>query len=59
MKNFNLLLVFSLFVVFGTAAQENSIVKNVPFTNIGPTIMSGGVVDFDVHPDNSVEFSVA
>lgn len=59
MKNFNLLLVFSLFVVFGTAAQENSIVKNVPFTNIGPTIMSGRVVDFDVNPDNPVEFYVA
>ena len=59
MKNFNLLLVFSLFVVFGTTAQENSIVKNVPFTNIGPTIMSGRVVDFDVNPDNPVEFYVA
>ena len=24
---------------------ENSLVKNLPFTNIGPTIMSGRVVD--------------
>jgi photosystem II stability/assembly factor-like uncharacterized protein len=39
--------------------QENSLVKNVPFTNIGPTIMSGRVVDFDVNPNNPTEFYVA
>ena len=30
--------------------QEQSIVKNVPFKNIGPTIMSGRVVDLEVNP---------
>jgi photosystem II stability/assembly factor-like uncharacterized protein len=59
MKNFKLLVSLCFLVVFGTFAQENSIVKNVPFTNIGPTIMSGRVVDFDVNPDNPVEFYVA
>lgn len=35
-----------------------SLVKNLPFTNIGPTIMSGRVVDFAVNPDNPTEFYV-
>lgn len=39
--------------------QINSIVKNVPFTNIGPTIMSGRVTDLAVNPDNPSEFYVA
>ena len=38
--------------------ENNSIVKNVPFQNIGPTIMSGRVVDLDVNPDNPSEFYV-
>lgn len=37
---------------------ENSLVKNVPFQNIGPTIMSGRVVDIDVNPDLPSEFYV-
>ncbi|RDK88210.1 WD40/YVTN/BNR-like repeat-containing protein [Marinirhabdus gelatinilytica] len=37
---------------------ENSIVKNLPFKNIGPTIMSGRVVDFAVNPENPTEFYV-
>ena len=37
---------------------ENSLVKNVPFKNIGPTIMSGRVVDLDVNPDMPSEFYV-
>jgi len=37
---------------------QNSIVKNLPFTNIGPTIMSGRVVDFAVNPKNPTEFYV-
>lgn len=37
---------------------QNSIVKNIEFTNIGPTIMSGRVVDIDVNPDNTNEFYV-
>lgn len=38
---------------------NNSIVKNIEFTNIGPTIMSGRVVDLDVNPSNTNEFYVA
>jgi len=37
---------------------NNSLVKNIAFTNIGPTIMSGRVVDIDVNPNNSTEFYV-
>lgn len=37
---------------------QNSIIKNVPFTNIGPTIMSGRVADVDVNPDDPTEFYV-
>jgi photosystem II stability/assembly factor-like uncharacterized protein len=37
---------------------ESSIVKNIEFTNIGPTIMSGRVVDIDVNPNNTNEFYV-
>ncbi|NNM23603.1 MAG: glycosyl hydrolase, partial [Flavobacteriaceae bacterium] len=36
----------------------NSLVKNLPFKNIGPTVMSGRVVDFAVNPANPVEFYV-
>ncbi|MBT8221534.1 MAG: glycosyl hydrolase, partial [Eudoraea sp.] len=37
---------------------ETSILKNIRFTNIGPTVMSGRVVDLDVNPNNPVEFFV-
>lgn len=37
---------------------KNSIVKDIPFTNIGPTIMSGRVVGFAVNPENPTEFYV-
>ncbi|MGB3774241.1 MAG: glycosyl hydrolase, partial [Leeuwenhoekiella sp.] len=37
---------------------KNSLVKNVPFKNIGPSIMSGRVVDLAVNPKNSAEFYV-
>ncbi len=37
---------------------QRSLVKNVPFKNIGPTIMSGRVVDVDVNPDMPSEFYV-
>ncbi|MDX1463161.1 MAG: glycosyl hydrolase, partial [Marinirhabdus sp.] len=37
---------------------ENSLVKNLPFKNIGPTIMSGRVVDLAVNPKNPTEFYV-
>jgi len=38
--------------------EENSIVKNIPLKNIGPTVMSGRVVDVDVNPENPAEFYV-
>ncbi|MDN3722886.1 glycosyl hydrolase [Aequorivita sp. SDUM287046] len=37
---------------------QNSTVKNLAFKNIGPTIMSGRVVDFAVNPNNPTEFYV-
>lgn len=37
---------------------NSSIVKNVPFENIGPTVMSGRVVDLAVNPENPTEFYV-
>jgi len=38
--------------------MANSIVQNVPFENIGPTVMSGRVVDLDVNPEQPSEFYV-
>jgi len=37
---------------------NSSLVKNVPFENIGPTVMSGRVVDLAVNPENPTEFYV-
>jgi len=37
---------------------ETSIIKNIPFTNIGPTIMSGRMADIDVNPNDPTEFYV-
>lgn len=39
--------------------QENSMVKQVSFRNVGPTVMSGRVVDIDVSPDDPTIFYVA
>ncbi len=36
-----------------------SLMKNVMFKNIGPSVMSGRVVDVDVNPNNTSEFYVA
>lgn len=38
---------------------DKSLVKNVPFKNIGPTIMSGRVVDLEVNPEDPTHFYVA
>lgn len=46
-------------LTYQKSLKENSIVKNLQFTNIGPTVMSGRVVDVDVNPDNFTEFYVA
>jgi photosystem II stability/assembly factor-like uncharacterized protein len=39
--------------------QENSILKNIEFTNMGPSIMSGRVVDIEVSPSDPTIFYVA
>jgi len=57
MKIINTLLLFLYTSII--MAQEASLVKNIPFTNIGPTIMSGRVIDLEVNPDNSNEFYAA
>ncbi|GMN10142.1 hypothetical protein MTsPCn9_14430 [Croceitalea sp. MTPC9] len=38
---------------------KNSLVKNIPLQNIGPSVMSGRVVDLEVNPNNPTEFYVA
>lgn len=38
--------------------SKTSIVRQVEFKNIGPTVMSGRVVDIDVNPENPTEFYV-
>ncbi len=38
--------------------QKNSLVKSMPFKNIGPTVMSGRVTDLAVNPENPTEFYV-
>ena len=38
--------------------EKSSLVKNIPFKNIGPSVMSGRVVDIDVNPENTSEFYV-
>ncbi len=37
---------------------SSSLVKNIPFKNIGPTVMSGRVVDVEVNPEDPTEFYV-
>lgn len=39
--------------------ENNSLLKEVSFKNIGPAIMSGRVVDVDVNPEDPTEFYVA
>ena len=57
MRKFSLLLIALLTLSVGFA--QKSIVKNIPFTNIGPSIMSGRVVDLAVNPNEPTEFYVA
>jgi photosystem II stability/assembly factor-like uncharacterized protein len=38
---------------------EQSLTKELPLKNIGPTVMSGRVVDIDVNPDDETHFFVA
>ncbi|RTY88121.1 glycosyl hydrolase [Flavobacterium sp. RSP15] len=38
--------------------EKQSLFQNVAFENVGPTVMSGRVVDIDVNPENPTEFYV-
>ena len=40
------------------ALTKTSIIKNLSFTNIGPTVMSGRVADIAVNPEDPTEFYV-
>ena len=42
-----------------TQLGQTSLLQNVPVQSIGPTVMSGRVVDLAVNPQNPVEFYVA
>ena len=39
--------------------EEKSLVKNIKFKNIGPSVMSGRVVDLEVNPSDPAHFYVA
>ena len=39
-------------------SQSNSMVQQIPIQSVGPSIMSGRVVDVDVNPENPIEFYV-
>src|SRR5665811_1458849 len=39
--------------------QSQSLLKDIKFRNIGPSIMSGRVADVDVNPNDPTEFYVA
>jgi photosystem II stability/assembly factor-like uncharacterized protein len=39
--------------------QQQSLINNTSFRNIGPSVMSGRVVDMEVNPDDPTEFYVA
>ena len=61
MKLFNSFLIFC--IAFNLSAQtgqtDNSIVKNIPFENIGPKVMSGRIIALEVNPLDSTEFYAA
>ncbi len=38
--------------------ETNSLLKNLPLKNIGPTVMSGRVADLEVNPNDPTEFYV-
>ncbi len=57
MKNLSALFV-TFFIITGLYSQE-SIVQNIEFTSIGPSIMSGRVVDVEVNPQVPSHFYVA
>jgi photosystem II stability/assembly factor-like uncharacterized protein len=54
-----LTILYSILLLSIGINAQNTVIKNVPFTNIGPTIMSGRIVDVDVNPNNPIEFYAA
>ena len=39
--------------------EATSLVKSIQFKSVGPTVMSGRVVDIDVNPEKPIEFYAA
>ncbi|MGB2305656.1 MAG: glycosyl hydrolase [Flavobacteriaceae bacterium] len=54
-----LVLCFTITLNAQTVAVQNSIVKNIPFENIGPKVMSGRIVALEVNPNEPTEFYAA
>ena len=44
---------------YGDLNNNGSLLQNINFRNIGPTVMSGRVVDLDVNPNDPANFYVA
>jgi photosystem II stability/assembly factor-like uncharacterized protein len=42
-----------------TLTENRSLVKNISFRNVGPTVMSGRVVDLEINPADPTQFYVA
>jgi len=57
MKKLYTFLILSIITFFGYS--QESIVQNIRFSSIGPSVMSGRVVDLDVNVNNPNEFYVA
>lgn len=59
MKIMKKIIVFFVLLSFKTFTGQNFDFKALKFQNIGPTIMSGRVVDLAINPENPTEFYVA
>jgi photosystem II stability/assembly factor-like uncharacterized protein len=58
-KRLHLLTICLAFQISWSQSESNSsIVQTIKIQNVGPTIMSGRVVDVDVNPENPTEFYV-
>ena len=49
---------FAFQIGWSQSEPSSSIVQTIKIQNVGPTIMSGRVVDVDVNPENPTEFYV-
>ena len=54
-----LLLCIAITLTAQSNDTQNSIVKNIPFENIGPKVMSGRIVALEVNPADPTEFYTA